>query len=241
MTGRTDTPPTDGQRFFGRRHGRRLRAGRQRLVDDLLPSLAIDLPPDGAIAPDSLFARPVGDVWLEVGFGAGEHLAWQACRHPDVGFVGCEPFVNGVAGLLDQVARLGLGNVRIHPDDARALIAALAPASVGRAFVLFPDPWPKRRHHERRFICPAQLDALARCLKPGAELRLASDDPGLVDWMLMHARTHPGFRWRARRARDWRQRPDDWPQTRYELKQLKGPPVFLVFERTGDPLALAAG
>ncbi len=227
-------------RFYGRRHGRALRPGRRGLMEDLLPRLAVDLPEGGRLDLSAVFDRPVTDLWLEIGFGAGEHLAWQAERNPDVGFIGCEPFINGVASLLDRVDRLRLDNVRIHADDARPLIAALPEACLGRCFVLFPDPWPKRRHHRRRIVNPELLDRLARCLKPGAELRLASDDPGMIDWMLMHGRRHRDFAWTARHADDWRSRTADWPPTRYEQKQLKGPPVFLVFCRRDNHLQMWA-
>jgi tRNA (guanine-N7-)-methyltransferase len=165
-----------------------------------------------------LFASPRRDHWLEIGFGGGEHLAWQAARHPDVGFIGCEPFVNGLASLFARGRDDGLGNIRVVDDDARVLLAALPEASIGRAFVLFPDPWPKARHHKRRIIQTATLERFAFALKDGAELRLSSDDPGYVRWMLQHCLGHPDFEWLAETARDWRERPADWPETRYEMK-----------------------
>ena len=148
-------------RFYGRRHGRRLRAGRGALLTTLLPRLRIVLPPEGSnLEPRALFGGTVADVWLEVGFGAGEHLAAQATAHPDVGFIGCEPYVNGVASLLAQVAARKLANVRVFDDDARLLMAALPEASIGRVFVLFSDPWPKKRHSDRRFICLTSQSSL---------------------------------------------------------------------------------
>ena len=235
-TSRPDGPPDrpsddpERVRFHGRRRGRRLRSGRARLLDTLLPTLRIDLPAAGATLrrPD-LFSRPVDDIWLEIGFGAGEHLAWQATHHPNVGLIGCEPYLNGVASLLHRLDEPTLPGIRIWPDDARLLLPALPDAGIGRAFLLFPDPWPKRRHEARRFLQQDTLDALARILRPGAELRLASDDPGLVDWMLWQARSHPAFAWTATRPTDWRNRPPDWPATRYERKQLRGQPAFLRF------------
>jgi len=220
--------------FHGRRRGRPLRVARANLMETLLPRLALTTPEPGTILePASLFPAPVSDVWLEVGFGGGEHLAAQAAAHGDVGLIGCEPFLNGVSSLLGQVERLGLSNVRILADDSRPLIDALPEASIGRAFVLFGDPWPKRRHQERRFIGPANLARLARVLKPGAELRLASDEPGLIRWMLEHTWSHPAFEWLARQADDWRVRGADWPPTRYEQKALEAGrrPVFLRFRR----------
>lgn len=169
--------------------------------------------------------------WLEIGFGGGEHLAWQGAQHPRIGLIGCEPFVNGVSSLLHQIEQQGLDNIRIHPDDARPLIDALPDASIDRCFLLFPDPWPKARHHRRRFVGPETLDAVARILSDGAEFRLASDDAGLVDWMLYQLRRHPAFRWTASRAADWRTRPPDWPGTRYESKALHGRPVYMTFHR----------
>lgn len=218
--------------FYGRRKGRALRPGRQRLLAELLPRIAID---DGAdrIVPAALFGQPVRDIWLEVGFGGGEHLAELARLHADVGLIGCEPFMNGVARLLGEIDRDSIENIRIYSDDARDLVDRLPDASIGRAFVLFADPWPKSRHHRRRFIGPENLDRLARVMKDGAELRLASDQMPLIRWMLFHTAGHPAFEWTARRAADWRTRPAGWPPTRYEAKALaKGIAcVYLTFRR----------
>ena len=224
--------------LYGRRHGRPLRRYKAGLVDSLLPALRLESPAPGArLEPAGLFGRPVDAVWLEVGFGGGEHLAAQAKAHPEIGLIGCEPFVNGVAGLLGHIERERLDNIRILPDDARPLLDALPDGAIGRCFVLFADPWPKRRHWERRFIAPHNLDRLARVLADGAELRLASDDPGLIAWMLEHTWRHPAFAWLARRAEDWRQRPEDWPPTRYEQKAVAAGrrPVFLRFGRVCRP------
>ncbi|MGQ9366360.1 tRNA (guanine(46)-N(7))-methyltransferase TrmB [Azospirillum sp. ST 5-10] len=223
-----------GRRLYGRRKGRPLRRRRTALLDSLLPRLEIPSPAPGTtVEPAALFARPVRDVWLEVGFGGGHHLAWQAEHHRDVGMIGCEPFVNGVASLLVLADDAGLDNLRVLPDDARPLLDALPDASIGRCFVLFADPWPKKRHWERRFIGPANLAVLSRVLKDGAELRLASDDMGLVRWMLEHTVRHPDFAWTARSAADWRVRPADWPPTRYEEKAIAAGrrPAFLRFVR----------
>jgi tRNA (guanine-N7-)-methyltransferase len=180
-----------------------------------------------------LFDPPAETVWLEIGFGGGEHLAAQAEAHPTVGLIGCEPFVNGVVSALGHVARRRLSNVRLWPDDARLLLDRLPDGAVARAFILFPDPWPKARHHKRRIVSPENLDRLARVLRDGAELRLASDDVAYVDWMLAHLVPHSAFAWTARRPADWRERPDDWPATRYETKaRSKGiSPAFLRFTR----------
>jgi tRNA (guanine-N7-)-methyltransferase len=172
-------------------------------------------------------------VWLEIGFGGGEHLAWQAAAHPAVGCIGCEAYVNGIAKLLAAVQDNGLDNVRIHDGDARELVADLGDATIGRIFLLFPDPWPKRRHHKRRIVTPIMLGEFHRILKPGGTWRFASDSREYVAWTLMHVRAHGGFEWLAETPRDWRERPADWPETRYEAKaRAQGrKPVFLTFKR----------
>ncbi|MGE0714020.1 MAG: tRNA (guanosine(46)-N(7))-methyltransferase TrmB [Alphaproteobacteria bacterium] len=213
---------TERRILYGRRQGRRLRAGQKDRLDSGLAAYAMELPPPGErVDPARWFGRGFADWWLEVGFGGGEHLAWQATHHPDVGILGAEPFVNGVVSLLGHLGAGAMGNVRIHPDDARDLIDALPDGVVGRAFVLFPDPWPKARHNKRRFVSTANLDRLARVMRDGAELRLATDDLDYLDWMLEHATAHPDFRWLARGPDDWRIRPADWPPTRYEGKAIR--------------------
>lgn len=227
------TEPNDQEvRLYGRRKGRPLRKRKSGLIETRLPELTLQVP-EGPLLPETVFARPMRDIWLEVGFGSGHHLAWQAKANPNVGLIGCEPFINGVAGLLSLIDDDGLDNVRILPDDARPLLDALPEASIGRAFILFADPWPKKRHWDRRFVGPANLPRLARVLRDGAELRLASDDMGLLRWMLEHMLRHPAFEWLAERAADWRERPADWPPTRYEEKALAAgrTPVFLRFRR----------
>jgi tRNA (guanine-N7-)-methyltransferase len=224
-------------RLYGRRQGRPLRAGRRRLLDELLPDLAVPLDrtrPPGYLDPASLFSPRPSEVWLEIGFGGGEHLTAQARAHPMIGFIGVEPFINGMASFLKETTSGGGDNVRVLMDDARPLLAALASATIGRAFVLFPDPWPKKRHWKRRIVCRPVLDELARILVPGAELRLATDDPGYGQWMLLALLSHPAFEWTARGPADWRVRPVDQPQTRYEAKALgAGPPIFLTARRRG--------
>lgn len=210
--------------LYGRRRGKKLRAGQESLLETLLPRLEIKLPPHELPAER--------DLWLEVGFGSGEHLVWQAEQHPDFTLIGCEPFINGVAKCLANIERTGVKNVRLFTDDARLLMAALPERSLGRVFILFPDPWPKTRHHKRRFVQRSNLDVLARLMKPGSELRLATDDPSYLPWMVEHACTHPAFEWMAERPMDWRQRPPDWPPTRYEQKMLAGhKPAFLRLRR----------
>ena len=217
--------------LYGRRHGKKLRPRRQALIEQLLPDLRIALRPE--LDPVTLFDHAPRAVWLEVGFGGGEHLAAQARIRPDVGLIGCEPFVNGLASLLARIDDSGLANIRVHDDDARLLLDCLADASIQRMFLLFPDPWPKARHHKRRFVNPATLDACARILADGAELRIATDDRGYCRWMLEHLARHHAFTWTARRPSDWRERPDDWPATRYEAKaRSQGrAPVYLRYRR----------
>jgi len=208
--------------LYGRRMGRPLRSQRRVLVDKFLPSVQITAPrPGERVAPDEQFSRPYGAYWLEIGFGAGEHLAWQARSNPDVGFIGCEPYLNGVARLLAEMDGNNLANIRICRDDARLLLAGLPDASVARIFILFPDPWPKKRHHKRRVVGPAAMPDLARVLADGAELRVATDDPDYKGWILQYVLATGKFDWLARRPYDWRHRPDDWPTTRYEQKAEK--------------------
>jgi tRNA (guanine-N7-)-methyltransferase len=220
--------------LHGRRRGKKLRAGQQSLLETLLPRLALALPVEPAkldLAQAFGGSLPPDGVWLEVGFGAGEHLAWQAEQNPGVGLIGCEPYLNGVAKCLAHIERAGLTNVRLFTDDARLLMAALPARSLSRVFVLFPDPWPKTRHHKRRFVQRDNLNRLAELMLPGAELRLATDDPSYLPWMVEHACSHPSFEWLAERPADWRGRPADWPATRYEQKMLAGKPVFLRLRR----------
>jgi tRNA (guanine-N7-)-methyltransferase len=228
----------DRERLYGRRKGRKLRAGQRERYDRLLPMLAIATPAPGAILdPATLFARPVRAVWLEIGFGGGEHLVAQAAEHPDIGLIGCEVFETGIATLLREVETRRLANVRLWPDDVRRLLPHLAEGSLERVFLLFPDPWPKARHARRRFVSRESLDALARLMGDGAELRIASDDPGYVAWSLMQLRRHPAFAWTARGRADWQARPagaaDAWPETRYEAKALAAgrKPAFLRYIR----------
>ncbi len=214
-------------RSFGRRRGKPLSAARAALLETHLPALTPDLENPAA------FVRPGQDLWLEIGFGGGEHLAAQACAHPEIAFIGCEPFINGVARLASEIDRDNINNIRIWPDDARPLLSGLEEASVGRCYILFPDPWPKVRHNKRRLIEPKLLTALARVLKDGAELRFASDHMDYVRWVLAHLGHHPDFDWQATGPADWRIPPADWTPTRYEQKALKKGDkcVYLVFVR----------
>ena len=180
----------------------------------------LPLPDAGGTLAAPFFGEPVADVGLEIGFGAGEHLLWQAETHPDMGWIGCEPYRHGVASLLAKWPEAARGRLKVVVDDARVLLAALPDACLGRAFVLFPDPWPKKRHHRRRVVQAETLRQLARVLRPGAELRLATDDAEYGRWILARALKEPGLEWLAERALDWRQRTEDWPETRYEAKAI---------------------
>lgn len=226
----TDHPERQRRLLYGRRKGPKLRGRQAELLETLLPELTLHL--EKGADPRGYFARPVEDVWLEIGFGAGEHLHALARSHPDVGLIGAEPFINGVAKLLSKLDPGEGGNIRIHMDDARDILDALPDASLGRVMILFPDPWPKIRHAKRRFIQMDTLDAIARILKPGGELRFATDDPIYLAWALERLCAHPAFQWTARRAEDWRKRPESWPQTRYEAKAIRGVPSYFTFLRT---------
>lgn len=231
------TPPSPPDRLihsYGRRRGRRLRKGRAARMTDTLPRIAVAPPAPGTVLdPRSLFTVAPREVWIEIGFGGGEHLAAQARANPDVGIIGCEPYINGMAALLGEIAADDIDSVRVWAGDVRELLPALAPASLARAFILFPDPWPKSRHHKRRLITAEFLDVLARVLAPGAELRMASDDPSYLDWILERATAHEAFAWTALGPEDWRVRPADWPATRYEEKAIAAgrQPAFLRFIR----------
>jgi tRNA (guanine-N7-)-methyltransferase len=198
-------------------------------METLLPAIRCPQAPfdPKALAPDA------AETWLEIGFGGGEHMAAQAERRPDVLILGAEPFQNGVASALRHLDERALKNVRIEDGDVRALMARLPDASITRIFILFPDPWPKARHHKRRLVQPETLGEFARILKPGGRLRFASDWADYVDWTVIRFAAHPAFRWTAERADDWRRPPADHVTTRYEEKRLGDcAPVFLDYERT---------
>lgn len=216
--------------FYGRRRGRPLRTGQRERQASLLPRLSVELPETGLLDPASLFPAPAEEVWLEIGFGGGEHLAEQAAQHPKIGFIGCEVFENGIVKLLGEIDRRGLDNIRVYPDDARPLLAALAPCSIGRVFILFPDPWPKARHRKRRLVDAAFGEQAARLLRPGGRLRFATDWADYADQALHVLCAH--LDWNAERADDWRAAPADHIPTRYETKHLGDcAPIWLEFER----------
>lgn len=222
------------RRLRGRRKGRKLRAGRAALLETVLPGMTLNLPALEQTGDwRAQFPETVTELWLEIGFGGGEHLAWQAEHAPQAGLIGCEPFINGVATLLANLPEALRSHVRLHGEDGLPVLKALPDASVQRCFILFPDPWPKQRHSDRRFIGQDSVPELVRVLAPGAELRFGSDDPGMIDWGLMNLRADPALIWQARDQADWAIRPEDWPPTRYEKKALAAgrKPAYLRFTR----------
>lgn len=231
----TENPRRDRstEAFFGRRHGKTMRSGHANALAEQLPLHRIDLSLEAPGDIRSLFAGQVSTVWLEIGFGGGEHVLHEARRRPDVGFIGVEPFVNGMAKLMMALAADPLQNLRIHDDDATQLLDWLPPASIDGIDLLYPDPWPKKKHWKRRFVNETNLDRFARVLKPGSLFHFASDIDTYVNWTLVHCRAHPAFEWQARSAADWHTPYEAWPGTRYEAKALREGrrPAYLTFIR----------
>ena len=219
--------------FFGRRKGHALKPAQAALFETLLPRLALDLE---TLPSDlrTLFPMSVESVRLEIGFGGGEHLLHEAEANPHTGFIGIEPFVNGMAKALAAIAARGLGNVRLHHGDAIEVIARLPPASLARVDLIHPDPWPKRRHWKRRFVQDETVAAIAQLLQPGGEFRFVSDIPDYAAWTLVRLLRTPAFTWTAERADDWRQPWPGFSGTRYQAKAHREgrAPCFLIFRRT---------
>lgn len=207
--------PTTIRRLYGRRQGHKLRLGQSALVEELLPQVSV--PETGALDSPTLFgdARPLE---FEIGFGGGEHLAGQAAMRPDHGFIGCEPFLNGVVGALNHIRDGELANVRLYMGDALSVLDRLPDASLERVYLLHPDPWPKARHAKRRMVNNGPLDLIAAKLKPGGEFRLGTDDPTYCRWAMMVMNARTDFVWLAETSADFLTRPADWPETRYERK-----------------------
>jgi tRNA (guanine-N7-)-methyltransferase len=219
--------------LYGRRQGHKLKGRQADLMARLLPLLQVDLQSSDCAAPQHLFTPVAEEVWLEIGFGGGEHLAASASANPATGIIGAEPFINGIAKLLAEIEDRKLCNVRIHPEDARDLLDRLGAQTISRIFLLYPDPWPKKRHNKRRFIARDNLQRLHKVLKPGGIFLFASDIPDYVRWTLFEIMAHGGFEWCAARPDDWRLPPKGWPGTRYEAKALREGrvPVYLTFRR----------
>ncbi len=219
--------------FFGRRQGHKLKRHQADLMQTLLPKLALDLAQSAPPALAALFASPVDDVRLEIGFGGGEHFVAQAAAHPQTGFIGCEPFLNGMAKALAAIEVRRLTNVRLHFDDALALLAWLPDGSLAGIDLLYPDPWPKRRHWKRRFVQDETVAALARVLRKGGVFRFATDIPDYAAWTLERVLRARSFTWTAERADHWRLAWPGWVETRYEAKA-KGEgrtPNYFLFQR----------
>ena len=214
------------RRLYGRSKGKALRSHQTELIADLLPQLALDL--TAPLAP-----RENRELRVEIGFGGGEHLIEAAAAEPDVDFIGCEPFINGMARLLSRIEAHCLRNIRLHRGDAADVLDRLPDASLSRVYLFYPDPWPKRRHRKRRFVSTENIDRLARVLKPGAELRFATDIDDYAGWTLARLRARPDFVWRASVAQDWLSPWDGWTQTKYEAKAIAAGrrPAYLTFIR----------
>jgi tRNA (guanine-N7-)-methyltransferase len=219
--------------FFGRRKGHKLRKRQAELVETLLPRLAVDVARPAPAVLRELFPVPVGDVALEIGFGGGENLVAQAIARPHHGFIGVEPFVNGMAKALAAIEAAALCNIRLHFDDAAHLVAWLPDASLARIDLIHPDPWPKRRHWKRRFVQDATIGQFARILQRGGDVRFVTDIADYAAWTLQHFVRSADFVWTAERADDWRNAWPDFAGTRYHAKAARErrPPCFLIFRR----------
>jgi tRNA (guanine-N7-)-methyltransferase len=231
-----DSTPERRRAFFGRRKGHGLRPHRARLMETLLPKLALELARPAPAELGTLFAHPVDAVCLEIGFGGGEHLIAQAEQSPTVGFIGAEPFVNGMAKALAAIEAKALDNIRLHFGDATFLLEWLPARALARVDLMYPDPWPKRRHWKRRFVQDGSVAEIARVLRDGGEFRFATDIADYAAWTLEHLARSPDFTWTAEHADDWRQPWRGFPGTRYEAKAKREGrvPCYLVFRKAGD-------
>jgi tRNA (guanine-N7-)-methyltransferase len=220
-------------RLHGRRKGKKLSARRSALMAGLFPALRTDIERPPPVCAADLFSQPVDEVRLEIGFGGGEHLVAEAAATPGSGFIGVEPYLNGMAKAVAAISDRGLGNVRLFDGDAARLLDWLPARSLNRIDLLYPDPWPKKRHWKRRLVSPENLDRISRVLQPGGELRFVSDISSYVEWTLIHLLRRHDFLWTARRADDWRKPWAGWPGTRYEAKAFKAGrrPAYLIFRR----------
>jgi tRNA (guanine-N7-)-methyltransferase len=223
--------------LWGRRKGKPLSAHRLHLMETRFAELALDLATAAPAGLAALFPVPVSSVRLEIGFGGGEHMIAEALANPDIGYVGVEPFLNGMAKAVAAIADRGIANIRLFGGDAVRLLEWLPAASVARVDLLYPDPWPKKRHHKRRFVSPANLDRIARILDEGGLFRVATDIAGYADWTLLQLARRTDLVWTAERADDWRLPFPGWPSTRYEQKAIAAGrrSAYLAFARVHTP------
>lgn len=229
-----DRPSRATEAFFGRRRGKTIRPQQAAALESGFSTYRLDLTAKPPVDLRDLFATDVSAVQLEIGFGGGEHLLHRATAAPATGFVGVEPFVNGMAKMMMAVREKPLANLQVYDDDATRLLDWLPEASLDGIDLLYPDPWPKKKHWKRRFVSPLNLDRFARVLKPGAKFRFASDIDTYVNWTLLHCRAHGAFAWQAQEAADWHRPYDGWPGTRYEAKAIREGrrPAYLTFVRS---------
>lgn len=230
---RPDHPTRAAEAFFGRRKGKALRPAQQAAMLELLPGLRVDTDNPTPADIGDLFATETASIRVEIGFGGGEHLLHRARMFPQTGFIGVEPFINGMAKMVSALRDEPLPNIRLYDEDATILLDWLPDSCIDQVDLLYPDPWPKKKHWKRRFVSIVNLDRIARVLKPGGRFCFASDIDTYVNWTLQHCRRHPAFEWRARDARDWRQPFEGWPGTRYEAKAIREgrTPSYLTFWR----------
>lgn len=228
-----DRPSRATEAFFGRRRGKTIRPQQAAALESGFSTYRLDLTAGPPAELRSLFEADVCAIHLEIGFGGGEHLLHRATAAPETGFVGVEPFVNGMAKMMMAVRERPLANLRVYDDDATRLLDWLPQASLDGIDLLYPDPWPKKKHWKRRFVSPVNLDRFARVLKSGGKFRFASDIYSYVNWTLLHCRVHEAFAWQAEEAADWHRPYEGWPGTRYEAKAIREGrrPAYLTFVR----------
>jgi tRNA (guanine-N7-)-methyltransferase len=232
-----ERPSRATEAFYGRRRGKTIRPQQAAALENGFTAYGLDLTAGPPADPRSLFEADVSVLWLEIGFGGGEHLLHRATTIPGTGFVGVEPFVNGMAKMMMAVRDRPLANLRVYGDDATQLLDWLPQACLDGIDLLYPDPWPKKKHWKRRFVSAVNLDRFARVLKRGGKFRFASDIDSYVNWTLLHCRAHGAFAWQAQEAADWQSPYDGWPGTRYEAKAIREGrrPAYLTFVRNELP------